>query len=257
MKRILLSAVLLFVVASAAAWGKFGHQTAVLLAQRHLTERAMENIRRFMPYPMKDDAVYLDTYRTDKRIKVMDRWHGCFVDSLTSRYDWNESAKNDSAPDGLRVIEYNLSKWRELPDSAVLMNIRALIHVAADLHCPVHVHHGRKEKYPCAIADRKFKSFHALYDQMPALAHPGLTPEQLAEQLDTYTRSERRKCCRGSYYDWVDETGIASRLIYRINDFGKYELDAQTIEKSAGLTDHLIQLSGYRLAYLLNRYFDN
>lgn len=156
------------------------------------------------------------------------------------------------------VIENNLSHWRELSDSAVVMNVRMLIHFAADVHCPTHTHfHYRKPRFKCVLNGVKYPKFHSVYDKMPALVFPKMKPGQIAELIDTKNQKEINKITKGNIYDWVRESSKDNYRIYKINPFGTEQLDENTVELSRELIIRDIQRSGYRLAFLLNKYFDN
>ena len=66
MKRIVLLAVLAFaIMTDLAAWGSLGHEVVIAVAQRYLTEQTKKNIAEFIPYDLKEDAVWMDIHRDD------------------------------------------------------------------------------------------------------------------------------------------------------------------------------------------------
>ncbi|MCF0174328.1 MAG: hypothetical protein HUJ95_03210, partial [Bacteroidales bacterium] len=203
------------------------------------------------------DASWMDHHRNDKDIAYTTAWHVYNVDK-NHNYDPNPRAYKGDTIFGLWIVDYNLSdgKWREATDSAVVMNVRMLIHFAGDFHCPVHSYiDGHRTFWPCAIGDKEYATFHSIYDGIPALLYPDQTPNEIAEIIDNCTPAQRRKICKGSLYDWARECGDNNSAIYKINDYDEPVLDLDTIEKSREIVNIQLRNAGYRLAYLLNKYF--
>ena len=155
----------------------------------------------------------------------------------------------------MEVVEHNLRNYKNLTDSAVNMNLKLILHMVGDIHCPVHNHYGRKEMWACTLNGEPYKKFHTVYDRMPQLVHGDIAPELLAEQLDTYSKSEIRKTQKGSYEDWIFDCASQCRVLYEWNPFDTEVLNPKTVELSAELVDTQLRNAGYRLAYLLNLYF--
>ena len=87
------------------------------------------------------------------------------------------------------------------------------------------------------------------------MLYPDQTPNEIAEIIDNCTPAQRRKICKGSLYDWARECGDNNSAIYKINDYDEPVLDLDTIEKSREIVNIQLRNEGYRLAYLLNKYF--
>lgn len=240
---------------SLSAWGGLGHQTVIAVAQRHLTEKTKANIARYMDYDLKKDATWMDHHRKDKEIAYTTAWHVYSVDEQ-HRYDPNPRLKTGDAIHALKIVDYNLSHYKELSDSAVVMNIRMLIHFAGDMHCPVHCYFPLPRKpWPCKIGDKEYGAFHSLYDGMPSQLWPDMSPDEIAALLDNCGPCKRNQIAKGTVYDWAKATGDRCIAIYDINAPLTYDLDPDTIEKSREIISLQLRDAGYRLARLLNQYF--
>lgn len=80
--------VILFSVISAgiaSAYGRHGHEIVIAVAQRHLTDKAKENIAKYFSYDLKEDAVWMDTYRRTEPIEFTTNWHTCYFDENIDR----------------------------------------------------------------------------------------------------------------------------------------------------------------------------
>lgn len=241
---------------SAFAWGEFGHKVIVEIAKRHITEKAKANIAKYIPYDITEDAVYMDAHRKDKEIGYTTAWH---VYNLDERYeyDMNPRLYKGDAILAMKVVEHNLTKQERLTDSAIVMNIRCLIHFAGDMHCPTHSYvPGPRCFWPCELNGRKFSTFHAVYDHMPKMVHPNKSFAEVATEIDNAKKREIKRVQQGDLHDWARDIGLQNHKIYEWNPHNTKVLNENTVELSRSLINLQMRNAGYRLAYLLNRYFD-
>lgn len=262
MRRLLLLFVsVIFVLQSAMAWGGRGHEIVIAIAQRHLTEKAKQNIAKYIDYDLKRDAVWMDKHRHDEPIAYTTHYH-VFAADKSLRYDPNyRIAEGGDVVYSLALTEYNLAEqnYKRMTDSAVVFNIRMIIHFMGDMHCPVHTHiDGVKTIWPCKLNGKEWEKFHPIYDKIPAkLYDRKLTADQVAEQLDVASKREIKSITSGTIVDWANDAARVSAMIYDINPMFTYDLDPQTIEKSRTIIDTQLRNAGYRLANKLNQYFNH
>ena len=258
MKRIftVLLAIVIIGIESASAWGKLGHDVIVEVAKRHLTENTKRNIAKYMPYDITSESVYMDIHRNDKEIGYTTAWHVYNVDE-NGEYDMNPRLYKGDAIFAMKVAEHNLTKQERLTDSAIVMNIRCLLHFAGDMHCPTHSYvPGPRCFWPCELNGKKYKAFHGVYDYMPVMLHPNKSCVDIAAKIDNASKGEIKKIQKGTLLEWVKEIGTMNAVIYEWNPHNTKVLNPDTIELSRELVDTQMRNAGYRLAYLLNRYFD-
>ena len=258
MKRIftVLLAIVIIGIESASAWGKLGHDVIVEVAKRHLTENTKRNIAKYMPYDITSESVYMDIHRNDKEIGYTTAWHVFNVDK-NGEYDMNPRLYKGDAILAMKVVEHNLTKQERLTDSAIVMNLRCLLHFAGDMHCPTHSYvPGPRCFWPCELNGKKHKSFHGVYDYIPKDLHPNKSCVEIAAEIDNAKKSEIKRIQKGTLLEWVKEIGTMNAVIYEWNPHNTKVLNPNTIELSRELVDTQMRNAGYRLAYLLNRYFD-
>ena len=260
MKRAIFTLFAIAFVGTAFGWGTVGHKIAIAIAQRHLTERAKANIAKYIDYDLKEDAVWMDKHRHDEPIAYTTHYH-VFATDKNLRYDPNyRIAEGGDVVFSLALSDYNLASghYKEMTDSAVVMNIRMIIHFMADMHCPVHTHvEGVKTIWKCKFGGKEWERFHPIYDKIPARIYDkSLSYDQIAEQLDTASKKEIKKVVAGSIIDWANDAARVSTKIYDINPMYAYDMDPETDEKSRAIIDTQLRNSGYRLAAKLNEYFD-
>ena len=254
MKKILFIAAAAMLCIEAFGWGGVGHRVIVEIAQRNLTEKAKENISKYMNYDLKKEAVWMDTHRKDEPIAYTTAWHVYNVDA-TDTYDPNPRLYKGDCVHGVKVADYNLRRYTELSDSAVVMNLRMILHFVGDMHCPTHSYvPGPRCFWPCQLGGKEY-TFHGVYDKMPQFVHEGKKPDQIADELNCLKRSEIKKIVKGDLHEWVRQVGNDNKVIYQWNPHNTPVLDEKTVELSTELVNKQMQRAGYRMAYLLNQYF--
>lgn len=170
MRRLFILILVAMLAANAFAWGPVGHKIVVAIAQRHLTEKAKANIAKYMDYDIKKDAVWMDKHRNDKPIAYTTHYH-VFTTDKSLRYDPNYRLGKGDVVYSLALSDYNLGggNYRNLTDSAVVFNIRMIIHFMGDMHCPVHTHiEGVTTTWKCRLGGTEWEKFHPIYDKIPA-----------------------------------------------------------------------------------------
>ena len=262
MKKLLIIVVLAAIAYSAQAWNKLGHRTIVEIAKRHMTDKAKENVAKYMPYDITKDALWMDANRGKKSpYRFSNSWHSYYYDSKF-RHDPNVPHKiaNGDTMRALDLVSYNLGMYEALTDSAVIYNIRAILHFVGDMHCPSHCKliGGRDDAAPkVVLKGQPMGSFHGFYDSMPEHIYGwDIDPVKLAADLDTYSKGQIKKVCKGDHHEWAKECMRKTNVIHQWNpNNGKEEVLDDTIERSKNLIDTQLRHAGYRLAYLLNKYF--
>ncbi len=256
MKRSIIAVIaIIFLSHNAFAWGKLGHETIIEIAKRHLTEKTKANIAKYMPYDITKDAVWMDNHRHDKEIGYTTAWHVYNVDEKYE-YDMNPRLRQGDVILAMKVSDFNLKKYRELSDSAVVMNLRCLLHFTGDMHCPTHSYvPGPRCFWPCELNGKPIKTFHSLYDYMPNSLYPNKSCVEIAANLDNAKRGEIKRIQKGDLHEWAHEIGTMNAVIYKWNPHNTKVLNPNTIELSRNLVDIQLRNAGYRLAYLLNNYF--
>ena len=248
---------LLMAIGTTSAWGTVGHRIVIELAKRHITEKTQKNVAKYMPYDIVKDATWMDNHRKDKGLRHTHFWHSFRYDDR-KRYDINPSAKRGDVVRALDIADFNLSHYKELSDSAVVINLRMLIHFVADMHCPSHADPlwkawGKK----VYVRGKSYNDFHYIYDSMPEWIYgrDNGAEREAAAKLDTYPKGKSKKICKGSLRDWADETARLTSIIYEWNPV-EGDMREDTIEISKAMTNTQLQNAGYRLAFLLNKYFN-
>jgi len=259
MKKIIILTLAVFAyVLPSGAWGNFGHRIVIQVAERHLKKTTKENLAKYFSYDIVEDASWMDRHRKDPGIDYTDAWHVCCTDTNGVYDPMPRVAKGDCVR-ALQVCTYNLSHYRDLPDSQVVYNVRILIHMVGDMHCPSHTYIGGVRNFwECSLPPYwQDKTFHGFYDHITEMIYDGKTTDAVAELVDNFDKMELSQVCKGTFEDWVSECGKRNKFIYELNPVGTSNLSNDTVWRSAPLVAESLRNAGVRLATLLNKYFSN
>ena len=141
MKKLLL--LLLFAgllnTGSVFGWGREGHETIAKIAERNLTKKAKKRIEKYLGgHSIVYFAKWMDEYRHTPEYKFTNNWHTVPVNAGL-RYEDSMLATGGNAIYGLEQAIENLKNYRSLTDSAVEVNLKYIIHLVGDMHCPAHI----------------------------------------------------------------------------------------------------------------------
>ncbi len=281
MKKIfvsLLSLVLVFSVHTASAWGGWAHNFITYTAEQHLEPEVKAKIEKYLGSSMVKHCRWMDQIRKPIRGKNHPEhayhqpyrptlaWHMITVDKSLQISDERAYNNDGDLLPNLKICLENLKNHRNLTDSAVVVNLKCVIHMVEDMHCPCHVYYteypdcfrkpGSKYRWDCFPIkyEGKKASYHKVWDGLSILElHPEFNNdyELFRVKFDTFSAKKRAKLCEGSIEDWVRETAKDCRVIYewvKPND----ELTRDFVLKHRKLTIQQYRRAAYRLAHVLN-----
>jgi hypothetical protein len=273
---------LLLSAQSALAWGGWAHKFITYTAERHLEPEVKAKIEKALGSSMMKHCTWMDQIR--KPIRKKDHpdhakmqayrpsllWHGMTVDKNHYPSD-KRSPKGSGAlyPNLEKSIE-NLRDYRNMTDSAVAVNLKYMIHMMQDMHCPGHILYtefpdcfGGKEVGPAGRAfmriyyEGKKSNFHKIWDGLSILAlYPecGKDYELFRQKMDKYSAKQRAKMCQGTLLDWAKDASKRSRPIYNRVEPNDH-LDRKFLLKYRKISEGQAMRCAYRLAHLLNEIF--
>lgn len=285
MKRFVITLVAIaamFSAESVLAWGGLGHKTIACIAEKHLTPEAKEATQKYLNASLPSVSLWMDrtaswTRKRKGHIPGWEQtstWHTLVVDEKY-RVSTEQSPKGSGnlVPNLKQCIE-NLKNYRNLTDSAVVVNLKCVIHMMGDMHCPTHIYYlefpdcfpgpkdanGKRkparDRIPVYYNGKKM-TYHSFWDG------PGITAiypdhskdfEYYAEMFDKATPKQRTKFCKGGIDDWVRDSAKSCRSVYNNVKSGD-ELDRDFILSYSKMTQRQCLKAGCRLAYVLNECF--
>jgi hypothetical protein len=269
-------------VFDASAWGGLGHATIAEIAEQNLTPEAKAATQKYLNASLPSIASWMDrTASWNKKRKnyipgweLTSKWHTLVVDE-----NYRVSPKMTPKGSGrlvpaLKECVENLKNYRNLTDSAVAVNLKCIVHMVGDMHCPTHIYYlefpdcfpGEKDAYGkrAPARDRmivyfndKKMTYHSFWD---GVGIAQIYPEHrgdykfFAEKFGKASVKQKAKVCKGSIDDWVRDNAKCCRPVYDNVKAGDH-LDRDFILSYSKMTQKQCLKGGCRLAFILNECF--
>ena len=269
-------------VHTASAWGALGHRTIASIAEKHLTPEAKAATDKYLKASLPSVALWMDrTASWTKKRKghipgweQTSTWHTLVVDEKCRVSDVRTPKGSGNLVPSVKMCVENLKNYRNLTDSAVVVNLKCLVHMMGDMHCPTHIYflefpdcfpgpkdaNGKRkparDRINVYYNDKKM-TYHSFWDG-PAIAD--IYPEHKSdykfytEAFDKASTKQKAKFCKGTINDWVYDSAKNCRPAYNEVAAGD-TLDRDFILSYSKLTQRQCLKAGCRLAYLLNEIF--
>ena len=258
LKRVFLAVVAgLILYCPASGWGREGHETIAKIAENHLRPSARRKIEKYLGNrSIVYYAKWMDDYRRTPEYKFTNYWHQApvneeleYADSLLHPTRWN-------AVHALEQAIAALEDYKELPDSAVAVNLKYIIHIVGDMHCPAHVTYTTyNQRYDVYMPGSDNPVYvHHIWDTHIIRATRWFSATEWAAEIDRISRKEAAGLVSGTPRDWFDDT--AERCVVQF-EWAKpgQRLDQDFLNKAIPLIETQLLYAGYRLASLLNELF--
>ena len=266
------AAALVFSMA-AYGWGGYEHTIAAYAVQDHLSANTLRNLRRYLDQPIYEYAEWMDfapLQKSEKYGPLMSGNYHCF---LVMPPNWSAPERSPyQGGDGQGELRMNalletLEHHRELPDSLVTLHLRCFIHLIGDMHCPAHIiYYDKADGDPDVFLNNlmwkrvyyegKKDNVHSMWDSALWREHPERTFDEWARLLDNWPAEMQEEACRGAVRDWISGNAERCEVIYDWIVPGASYDSSWYSGKVAELAHYQICLTIYRMAKILNQYFD-
>lgn len=249
------AAVVILCTVQALAWDNVGHTTITCIAQRHLTPEAKARCESYLKHTIPFHASWMDYWRNSKAYRVTSHWHGVPIGADM------ECVPGDTESAAVQVMEAwkALENFSTMTDSLVELNIKYLLHMVGDMHCPCHTKYLDNDdlKWPMVYRKGKRTSTHNIWDSSIGMSHPRKYADAIAASIDVYSNDEIAELCKGTPYEWAHQNAIEMQPALHLFETDE-NVDDRTDEQKKVMriiADRQAAKAGYRLAYILNSIF--
>ena len=255
----------LFAVSSAYGWNSAGHCTIGHIADQHLTPKARKMCDKYLGHSLAYYASWMDQWRYSEEYHHTARWHAVGVKD--GEFIPGEIVGDISifraplTPDEHGVARMDqlldaLKDYRNMPDSAVSVNLKLIIHMVGDMHCPGHVFYHDQKQFEFK-EDGKDARFHGYNDRAFGRFHKGKTADQFCKAYCRLTKEEIAELCKGDLASWIKQNEPTFRECYKmLSPTVDYkDLPEQNKFRMKEIADKLLIEAGYRLAHVMNQIF--
>ena len=258
MKRILsiiLCAVIFY--GTAGAWGNQGHTTIAKIAENNLQPSAKKTIEKYLDgHSIVYYASWMDYYRDTKEYGFTTKWHTAPVNEELRYEDSLLKPERGNAIYALEKAIEILKDYKNQTDSTVSVNLKYIIHLVGDMHCPSHVKYSdRNVNYNVYMPKAANPiSLHAFWDSGAITYNKFYSFSEWAEELDMLDKKTVKEITSGTPRDWFHETAVRCLLQFDITA-PDMRLTKDSTNPAIDLCEIQIQYAGYRLAAILNSLF--
>lgn len=258
LKKMLIGAALIYTPVQSMAWGTIGHRVCGQIAESYLTPKARLAVHAILGHESIALASnWADYIKTDPAYHYLSSWH--YID-LNKRYTYPELVaflKYDTNVDAYTKLNYLIGELKKkglLPKDK-LLDLRMLIHIAEDMHQPMHVAHaddkgGNDFKVTWFNAP---SNLHAVWDSK-LIDYQHLNYIKYVEAINITTRAEVKRLQSSPISQWLFESNQIAEKLYtdiKPGDNLGYKYNFNHINT----LNHQLLKAGVRLAGLLNEIF--
>jgi hypothetical protein len=269
---LLIGAIFLACTPSAGfAWGELGHRTVAEIAARNLSEQAVAQVRDLLSgslHAMAEVSVWADAIREEERPETY-YWHVVEIPPSGIRYDRARDCKNDDC-----IVEKIKRFAQVVGDRTAAKPLRVealqfLIHFMGDIHQPLHAYVPLNHpKGAWVRIGETTDKIHLWWDN-EFVDQLGFDSSELASKLAAQiTVDERNEWEKGTSEDWANESYqithdfLATHALLGVrwdktSEESPIVLPASVLDEVAPIIARRLKMAGVRLAWLLNRAFQN
>jgi len=246
----------LIITKSSFGWGQKGHDVVVYIAECNLSPKAARKIDKILDgHSMVYYASWMDNASHTKEYAYTRTWH--YV-NINEGYTLETMPKNPKG-DALIAVESIIEKLKSgtLSAEQESENLKFLIHLVGDIHCPMHT--GRLSDQGGNNVKIKFFSsntnLHSIWDSSLVEAAHKWGYTEWGTLLDIYSKSEKMAIIAGTPAEWVEESHDISKEIYEYTPANS-RVSHSYITKYTPIIETQLLRGGLRLANILNEIDD-
>lgn len=261
MKRILLTVLASLILCSPSfGWGREGHEAIAKIADNHLQPSARKKIEKYLGgRSIVYYAKWMDDYRKTKEYGHTNGWHCATVDE---NLKYRHTPKTGDAIYGINQAVEILKNYKEHNDSTVAVNIKLLVHMVGDMHCPGHIYYdGRNQRYHVDfgggyVQPRNKKALiHTVWDALAIQATRIWGLYDWAWELDRLPKKEEKAIVAGTPLEWFEGNAQTCLFQFELSTAEGENLGQDFVNEAMPLLETQILHAGLRLAKVLNELF--
>jgi S1/P1 Nuclease len=240
------------------AWGPTGHRVVGQIANSHLSCKAKRNIRKILgTESVAISSNWADFIKSDTSFKYLDSWHYVNIKAGLNNTEFTKYLQEDTKTDAYTKFVFLIGELKNKQNSLETKQfyLRLLIHIAGDIHQPMHV--SRAED----LGGNRIKAFwfadatnlHALWDDK-LIEYQKLSYTEYSANINHVSKQQRREWQQQPMTEWFFESyQLADKLYAGVKPEQKlsYRYNFDNVE----ILNQQLLKGGVRLAGLLNEIY--
>lgn len=246
-------------VSSSAWWGQNGHRIVGEIADNYLSNKARKAISEILgTESIAMTSNWADFIKSDSLYNYLNPWHYINVKQGLSQAEFMTILQNDTATDAYTKLNFLTTelKNKALPLEKKQMYLRLLIHIAGDIHQPLHV--GRLED----LGGNRIRvlwfgdstNLHSVWDEK-LIESQNLSYTEYAKAINHSTKEQRKQWQEQPMSEWFFESYQLAGKIYSGITQPYQRLSFRYNFDYVEILNRQLLKGGVRLAGLLNSIF--
>lgn len=238
---------------NAFGWGQIGHRTIGLIAQKHLSKKALNNVKKVLGHEsMAVASMWMDEERSNPNFSYAADWHWVTIPEGKTYQETDKNPNGDVIQTINRLID-ELEKGG-LSNTEEVNHVRMLIHLVGDIHMPLHVGTG-EDKGGNALKVKFFwedTNLHTVWDSK-IIDSKQFSYSELAKSIDHVSKVQVEQWQNASTLDWAQESKDLRELVYDLPEDNNIRY--HYIYRTWPVVQQQLVKAGIRLAGVLNRIY--
>lgn len=254
LKHLFILTISLFVTNQSFGWGQKGHDVTAYVAECHLTTKAAKQIGKVLDgHSLVYYANWLDNASHTPEYAYTKTWHYLDMDEGETL----ATVSRDPNGDVLTAITeiYEKLKAGGLSHEEEQFNLKMLVHLVGDMHCPMHTGHisdrGGNDR-PVLLFGHP-SNLHSIWDSGIVEAAHKWSYTEWQQQIDRQNRNIEA-IQAGTPTGWLLETQQICNEVYENTPEGTH-VSYDYVNKYAPIIEQQFLRGGLRLARLLNEIY--
>ncbi|HEU4861098.1 MAG TPA: S1/P1 nuclease [Chitinophagaceae bacterium] len=246
-------------ISSFAWWGQNGHRIVGEIANSYLSNKARKAIREILGNEsIAITSNWADFIKSDSSFNYLSPWHYINVKQGLSQSDFNIVLQNDTVIDAYTRLNFLITelKNQQLLPEKKQMYLRLLIHIAGDIHQPLHV--GRLED----LGGNRIRvlwfgdstNLHSVWDEK-LIESQNLSYSEYVKAINHSTKEQRKQWQEQPMNEWFFESYQLAGKIYSGITQPHQRLSFRYNFDYIDILNSQLLKGGVRLAGLLNSIF--
>jgi hypothetical protein len=258
-KKLILAAAVMYAPMQTMAWGMEGHRVAGQIADSYLTAKARKAIQEILGYETVAMASnWADFIKSDPNYNYLSSWHYIDFDKPYTYDEMQAFLLHDTNTDAYTKMQFLITelKKKDLSKENKLLYLRMLIHIAEDVHQPMHTGHTEdKGGNDIKITwGNNPTNLHSIWDSQIIEAQQ-LSYTEYTAAINHTTAAERAEWQKQPISKWLYDSSVLAEKIYSEVKTGDtispYKYNFTHLE----IVNQQLVKAGVHLAGLLNQLF--
>ena len=257
-KKLITLNLFLYIPFCSMAWGVLGHRIIAQIADSYLTKNTKQQLYKILgSESIAIASNWSDFIKSDPAFDYLDRWHYINLKAGLTETELKTYLASDTVTDAYTKINWLTTelKNKELVQEKKILYLRILIHIAGDLHQPMHT--GRFDD----LGGNKIKvswfkdsyNLHQIWDSK-LIDFQQLSYSEYTAAINHTTKEQRKTWQAEPVSEWVWQSYQQVENIYadiKPDDKLSYQYNFKYI----AILNQQLLIGGIHLAGLLNEIF--